>query len=101
MNSPINNSQALQKEFVRLTKNDEVIQTRYMELASWQGVCNDEVKFLDYKMEGYLRKFVQEVRVFQKGVNPKRYFLIDYNTAKIKIFKKKPDNEQDSDATVL
>lgn len=45
-------------------------------------------------MEGYIRKFVQEIRMFQKEIYPKRYFIIDFNTAKVKIFKTKKQSDQ-------
>ena len=38
-------------------------------------------------MEGYLKKFVEQVKLFQRSVHPKRYFLIDFTTANVFIRK--------------
>jgi len=32
-------------------------------------------------MEGYLRKFVEKVKIFQTSIYPKRYFVVDFQNA--------------------
>ena len=42
---------------------------------------------MNYKMEGYLKKFVDKVKLFQRSVHPKRFFLIDFTSANLFIRK--------------
>ena len=44
-------------------------------------------------MEGFLRKFVEKVKFFQKSLHPKRYFMIDFTIASIIIAYEKPKKE--------
>jgi hypothetical protein len=41
--------------------------------------------FTQFKMEGWMKKRVQEVKFFQKKLFPRRYFRIDFAQAKIQI----------------
>lgn len=41
-------------------------------------------------MEGHLRKFHQNSTLFTKELNQQRYVVVDFNSALIKIYKKKP-----------
>lgn len=45
-------------------------------------------------MEGFLRKFVEKVKFFQKTLHPKRYFIIDFTIASIIISYEKPRKDQ-------
>ena len=62
--SPMNMSANLQRQFQEITKNQETIQKRYKELWSWHGSVCETSQFLDYQMEGVLRKFVEKVKLF-------------------------------------
>ena len=42
-------------------------------------------KFSGQKMEGYLRKFVEKVKIFQKMLYPKRYFTMDFRLGTLTI----------------
>lgn len=90
----MNDPKHLQKQFSQATKSQELIQQRYKELWSWQGVKSDTIKFEEYKMEGCLRKFVEKVKLFQKTMHPKRYFMIDFTIASIIICPDKPTKQQ-------
>jgi hypothetical protein len=52
-------------------------------------------------MQGYLRKFVQKVKFFQKTVHPKRYWVIDFQTAIMTIQKEKEDKHQSENKKIL
>lgn len=52
-------------------------------------------------MEGYLRKFVQKIKFFQKTVHPKRYFTIDFQTAIMTIMKDKENKNPKENKKVL
>ena len=47
-------------------------------------------------MEGWLRKFVEKVKFFQKSVHPKRYFVVDFQSA-IMTIKHERDSKDPSD----
>ena len=47
-------------------------------------------------MEGTLRKFVEKVKFFQKSVHPKRYFMVDFQSAILTI-KHDKDSKDASD----
>jgi hypothetical protein len=83
----LNNPKTLQIQFSRATKDQEVIQKRYKELWSWHGQQTATIRFHGYQMQGYLKKFVEHVKMFQLSVYPKRYFIIDFTLACILIRK--------------
>ena len=60
----MNMSGNLQKQFQEVTKTQAVIQRRYRELWSWHGTVSETCSFQEYKMEGYMRKFVQKIKFF-------------------------------------
>ena len=53
--------------------------------------------FSNFKMEGYLKKQVSEVKLFQTTLFPKRYFVIDYASATIFIKSSKKLSDDPSD----
>lgn len=65
------------------TRDHDEIQQKYKDLWSWHGTQAATRQFINYKMEGYLKKFVKQVRIFQRSLYPKRYFVIDFTIAKI------------------
>lgn len=73
-----------------------VIQRRYKELWSWHGTVSEQAQFVNYKMEGTLRKFVQQVKIFQRSLHPKRYFLVDFQAAMLLIMREKGAGEKDT-----
>lgn len=79
--SPLGVSIDLQRQFQEVTKNQEIIQKRYRELWSWQGTITDTCRFVQFRMEGYMRKFVEKVKFFQTSLYPKRYFVVDFQGA--------------------
>ena len=85
--SPLNDPKKLQSQFSKATRDQEIIQKRYEDLWSWYGTKSYTLQFLDYKMEGTLRKFVEEVKIFQRSVYPKRFFTIDFSIASIVVSK--------------
>ena len=72
-----------------MTKNQTIIQKRYKELWSWYGTATETANFTQYKMHGYLKKFVEKVKLFQMSLYPKRYFVIDFQLAILQIQKDK------------
>lgn len=46
-------------------------------------------EFKNFKMQGYLRKRVSEIKFFQKNLFPKRYHIIDFTKAQM-IIQSKP-----------
>ena len=52
-------------------------------------------KFENYKLQGYLKKRVSEVKLFQTKVFPTRYYIIDFATAQLLMMSKATDKEQD------
>ena len=52
-------------------------------------------------MEGVLRKFVQKVKLFQRSVHPKRYFVIDFQTAVLTIKPDKKSKDEDKWKKIL
>lgn len=48
-------------------------------------------EFKNFKMQGYMRKRVQEVKFFQKNLFPKRYHIIDFTKAQL-VIQNKPDS---------
>ena len=85
----MNQASNLQKQFQDVTKNQAIIQKRYKELWSWYGTQTETAYFNQYKMQGFLKKFVEKVKLFQMSLYPKRYFLIDFQLAIMYIMKKK------------
>lgn len=77
----MNMSKNLQRQFQEVTKTQSVIQERYKELWSWHGTLSEMCQFRHYQMEGYMKKFVEKVKLFQKTVHPTRYFILDFQTA--------------------
>lgn len=55
---------------------------------------SNTVKFQGFRIEGFLRKFVNKVKIFQKSLHPKRYFVIDFTIASIIIANEKPTEKQ-------
>jgi len=45
-------------------ENDEIVKKRYADLLTWDGTISDSITFKYRKIEGYLRKFVNEVKIF-------------------------------------
>lgn len=48
-------------------------------------------------MQGYLKKFVEKVKLFQMSLYPKRYFFIDFQLALMYIQKSSTQNQKDKD----
>mmetsp|Transcript_31189 Transcript_31189/g.47756 ORF Transcript_31189/g.47756 Transcript_31189/m.47756 type:complete len:190 (-) Transcript_31189:2049-2618(-) len=53
-------------------------------------------KFQEYRMEGTLRKFVQEIKFFQRSIHPKRYFSIDFQQAVLMIMKSHDETKEEN-----
>jgi len=50
-------------------------------MLKFQGTMSENAKFKDFRMEGYMRKFVQKIKIFQKSQYPKRYYILDFQLA--------------------
>ena len=68
-------------------------------LWKWNGYCTESMNFNNHILEGYLKKQVEKMKIFNIGVFPKRYFLIDFTRARLTIYKSRRD--QDSAQHIL
>lgn len=54
-------------------------------LWRWNQQVLNNSEFKNFKMQGWLRKRVQEVKFFQRNLYPKRYHIIDFTKAQMLI----------------
>ena len=80
----------IRQKFIEATKDDKQIQLKYKNLYKYYGTNNKFIKFMDFQVEGYLRKSIDKVKIFQFEMHPKRYFIINFTDAVLYIYKNPP-----------
>ena len=81
----------LQSQFQKKVEGSWEIQEKHKQLWKWNGVVSETVSFKNHVLEGYLKKQIESFKIFNVGVFPKRYFIVDFKYAKMTIQKSKRD----------
>ena len=74
------------KKFESEFKSNEKVKEAYAELFSYNNRQFQNSVFNNNIMRGYLRKRVNEVKIFQRTKYPKRYFVINFQAGKFNIY---------------